>query len=86
MTSENLFVDELKDNILRYLGSELNSDLSLCQNMLGEKSECCCAQLYTGYQTAHFPFYSEQAPYSSGLPPPGQFMSDMEGTYLYFLS
>lgn len=49
-----------------------------------QQTECsCCADsgLYQTYQSAALPFYSEQAPYSSALPPPGQFMSDMEGTY-----
>jgi hypothetical protein len=68
-------------NLCYFSRSEFSSDLAICQNMLCEKSECsCCVDLYTGYsQSAAFSFYPEQAPYNSTLPPPGQFMSDMEG-------
>lgn len=85
MTSIECLSDKLKDCILSHCGSEFSSDLAICQNMHCEKSECpCCVDLYTGYtQSAAFSFYPEQAPYNSGLPPPGQFMSDMEGMYKF---
>ncbi|KAL4237030.1 Phosphatidylinositol 3-kinase regulatory subunit gamma [Mactra antiquata] len=78
MTSVNLISKKLVDLELDYSGSECHSDLAKCQNMQYDKSECYCSCL--DYSTGHFPFFPSQAQYSSALPPPGQFMSDMEAS------
>lgn len=53
-------------------------EIGLCHNMHYEKAECSCDCPPVDY-TSSYRYFHSQAPYSSALPPPGQFMSDMEG-------
>lgn len=53
-------------------------DVGLCHNMHYEKELCPCECTPVDY-SAPYRFFPSQAPYSSALPPPAQFMSDMEG-------
>jgi len=79
MTSLNPF---LTDFTAEYCGGK-GLELGLCHNMQYEKEVYCNCPV--DFASPAYRFYP-QAPYSSALPPPDQYMSDMEGKNKFTIS